>query len=144
MKITQVTFPEFQGIRCLMMPYIQSEPETVPAQYRSGYEKILSSVFFKKGDVGFLTIDESPATKGAPHRGAHAKYGRALHTEVGRLPDKVYKWGGGGWGKTKHNVTLDRDVKVLLANNLDDSCAIWNAEHEDTSDDGDIGHLAVN
>lgn len=136
-----ITFPKFSGVRCLMMPYIQGDPESVPEVYRKGYEDILGSVFLKKGEKGFLTIDESLAIKGQPHRGARAKYSRALHTEAGRIPDKIYKWGGGGWGK-KHSVTLERNVKILLANNLDDSCAVWNVEHENTSDDGDIGHLA--
>lgn len=31
---------------------------------------------------------------------------------------------------------------MLLASNADDSCAIWDIEHEDTSEDGDIGHMA--
>lgn len=126
------------------MPYIQGHPETVPEQYRNGYEDILSSVFVRHGSRGFLTIDESVATKGSAHRGAHARFGRALHTEAGRHPNKVYAWGsGGGWG-CSHRVTLDRDVRVLLANNLDDSCAIWNCEHENTSLDGDIGDFSEN
>ena len=53
----------------------------------------------------------------------------------------IKRGGGGGWGG-RRNVTLDRDVQVLLANNIDGSCAIWDAEHEDTTTDGDIGHLA--
>lgn len=141
MKINQITFPEFKGIRCLMMPFIQGEPESVTSEYRLGYEDILSSIYVKKGDIGFLTIDESKVIKGAAHRGARAKWGRALHTEAGRHPDKVYAWGGGCWGNS-HRVTLDREVKVLLANNVDHSCAIWETEHENTSIDGDIGDLA--
>jgi hypothetical protein len=64
-----------------------------------------------------------------------------LHTEAGR-DGSIYRWGGGGWGKSPYRVTLDRDVKVLLANNLDDSCALWNVEHTNTSLDGDIGYTA--
>jgi hypothetical protein len=45
------------------------------------------------------------------------------------------------WG-SRHHVTLDPDVEVLLANNLDGSCALWDAEHPDTSADGDIGYAA--
>lgn len=132
-----ISFPNFSGIRCLMMPYIQGDPRSLPGSY-APYREIVESVFLKKGDIGFLTIDESLAVAGKPHRGARARYARALHTEAGRVPGKCYKWGGGGWG-TRHAVTLDRDVKILLANNLDDSCAVWDAEHEDTSLDGDIG-----
>jgi hypothetical protein len=141
MKSAQtITFPTFTGARCLMMPYIQGNPDSVPQQY-SPYRGIIASTYLKKGDVGFLTIDESPVVAGTPHRGDRAKHGRALHTEAGRAPGRIYRWGGGGWG-SRHAVTLDRDVRILLANNLDDSCAVWDAEHEDTSSDGDIGHLA--
>jgi len=124
-----------------MMPFVQGEPESVPREY-AAYAEIVRDVFVRKGDVGYLTIDESVARAGKPHRGERAKASRALHTEAGRIPGKLYCWGdGGGWGR-KHRVTLDRDVQILLANNLDDSCAVWNAVHEDTSLDGDIGHVA--
>ena len=157
-----VTFPQFSGIRCLMMPYLQGDSASVPDIY-APYWGIVDSVFLQKGDIGFLTIDESLAVAGTPHRGQRAKYGRALHTEVGRVPGQIYCWGGGGggWGvpmpspspnpkpkpkpkpNPRHRVTLDHDVRILLANNLDDSCAVWEAEHEETSLDGDIGHVAA-
>jgi len=123
-----------------MMPYIQGDSSSVPQEY-SAYTEIINSIFFKKGDIGFLTIDESIVLKGAAHRGARSKTSRALHTEAGRLPNKVYKWGGGGWGD-KHNVELDGNVEILLSNNLDKSCAVWDAVHEDTSFDGDIGDVS--
>jgi hypothetical protein len=137
------TFPEFRGLRCLMMPYIQGEPDSVPREY-APYSDIVRDVFLCRGDIGYLTIDESVAHAGKPHRGARAQTNRAIHTEAGRIPGKIYCWGDGGgghWG-SKPRVTLDRDVQILLANNLDDSCAIWDAVHEDTSIDGDIGHVA--
>lgn len=137
MIVTTIKFPKYSGVRCLMMPYIQGDPKSVPEEYQ-GYADIIRSVFFMIGDVGYLTIDESVAEKGKPHRGARSKTDRALHTEAGRLPGKVYAWGGGGWGRN-HLVTLDADAEILLANNLDDSCAVWDAVHEDTSLDGDIG-----
>lgn len=136
-----VVFPRFSGIRCLMMPYIQGDPASVPGVY-APYKNIVESVFLQKGAVGFLTIDESLATAGTPHRGQRARYSRALHTEAGIDSNKIYCWGGTGWGTPPHRVTLDRDVQVLLANNLDESCAVWGAEHPDTSPDGDIGYAA--
>lgn len=45
--------------------------------------------------------------------------------------------------KPKHRVVLGRDVKILIASNLDASCAVWDAEHENTTLDGDIGHVAT-
>lgn len=142
MFIKTITFPRFTGLRCLMMPYIQGDPASVPDAYRS-YAEIIRSCFVNKGDIGYLTIDESVAIKGIPHRGARSRTSRALHTEAGRHPDKIYVWGdGGGWGKS-HRVTLDGNVEVLFANNLDDSCALWDTTHENTSIDGDIGHEAA-
>ncbi len=142
MLTSLITFPRFTGIRCLMMPFIQGRPESVPPELRMGYESILESVHLKAGDIGYLTIDESRALKDHPHRGARAKHGRALHTEAGRHPDQVYAWGGGGWGKS-HRVTLDGGTRILLANSLNDSCAVWPTDHPDTTLDGDIGHLAA-
>ncbi len=141
MIVSKVQFPKFSGLRCLMMPYIQGDINSVPEEYLA-YSNIIKSVFLKKGDIGYLTIDESKVNKGNPHRGTRAKTNRAIHTEAGRHPDQEYAWGG-GWGREKpHRVLLDKDVTVLLANNLDNSCAIWNTEHKDTSIDGDIGHLS--
>lgn len=160
-RVGTIRFPQFSGLRCLMMPYIQGDPASLPAIY-APYRDIVESVFVKKGEVGYLTIDESVAEAGKPHRGKRAKFARALHTEAGKL-DEVCGW---GWGdsseepdetpskdrkpqpqpkpkpKRRYRVTLDRGVRILLANNLDGSCAIWNTEHEDTTTDGDIGHVA--
>lgn len=135
-----INFPQFTGLRCLMMPYIQGESDSVPKEY-SAYYDIVKTTFIRKSDIGFLTIDESTVAKGKPHRGARAKTNRALHTEAGRRPDKTYQWGG-AWGSS-HVVTLDGDVEILLANNVDNSCAVWDAVHENTSLDGDIGYAAA-
>lgn len=141
-RITKINFPKFAGIRCLMMPYIQGEPDTVPIQYRTGYEEILASVVLERGHKGFLTIDESPVAAGNPHRGARAKFGRALHTEAGIRMPGIYGWGGGtGWGESP-TVMLEADTEILLANNMDRSCAVWDAVHANTSEDGDIGDFA--
>ena len=138
-KLAQtIAFPQFTGLRCLMMPYIQGNADSVPEIY-APYREIIESVFVKKGDIGFLTIDESLAIQGTPHRGDRARHGRALHTEAGKsVVDGTLQWGWGG----NRRVTLDRETQILLANNLDGSCAVWDAEHEDTSRDGDIGHIA--
>lgn len=136
MNVTTLDFPIFSGLRCLMMPFIQGDPKSVPHEYRE-YSDIIRSIFINKGDIGYLTIDESVAVKGTPHRGTRAKTNRALHTEAGRRPGMIYGWGV--WGGSE-SVTLEPDVELLIANNLDDSCAVWDAVHYDTSLDGDIGH----
>jgi hypothetical protein len=136
-----IEFPKFSGMRCLMMPYIQGDPDSLPAAY-DAYRDIVSSVVIRRGDVGFLTIDESIVVAGQPHRGQRARYGRALHTEAGILHG-TYGWGGDPTWGGKRAVTLDRDVSVLIASSVANTCAVWDAEHEDTSDDGDIGYAAA-
>lgn len=135
-----IDFPKFSGTRCLMMPYIQGDPSSLPDAY-AAYEDIVASVFLRRGDVGFLTIDESLAVAGKPHRGQRARYARALHTEAGILRG-IYRWGSGPTWGGRPAVTLDRDVRILIASNMDRTCAVWDSEHEDTSADGDIGHAA--
>lgn len=142
MKVANIVFPEYTGLRCLMMPYTQGDHRSVPEKFFP-YADILDQIYVKRGDIGFLTIDESPVLKGKPHRGDRAKTNRAIHTEAGRLPGDVYNWGGGGFWGGRVNVTLDKDVQILLANNLNDSCAVWEAWHEDTSEDGDIGYASA-
>lgn len=141
-QVDKIQFPKYTGVRCLMMPYIQGDKSSVPQQYCETYGDIIEKLFFKKGDIGYLTIDESPVVANTPHRGTRSKFGRALHTEAGVIKG-VYGWGGGTntWGG-RRTVTLDSDVKVLLANNIDDTCALWDAHHENTSVDGDIGNFA--
>ena len=135
-----ITFPTFTGIRCLMMPYIQGDPESVPDEY-ADYSDIIESVHLQPGEIGYLTIDESRVVKGTPHRGKRAKFGRALHTEAGITPTGVHRWGSPTWGG-RANVTLDLSTEILLASNADDTCAVWDAVHPDTSIDGDIGDKA--
>lgn len=136
-----IQFPEYSDKRCLMMPYIQGDPESVPIEFREGYEDILETLCISSGDIGFLTIDESIAKAGKPHRGARAKYGRALHTEGGKINNPLLAWGRRPWGG-RDDVLLDPDTEVLLSNSLPYSCAIWEAIEEDTSEDGDIGYLS--
>jgi len=141
-QVANIEFPKFSGLRCLMMPYIQGDITSLPIDYAPYYE-ILDSLFLEKGEIGFLTIDESPVKAGVAHRGARAKYDRAIHTEAGRNPLKAHRWGGGGsrWGD-KDDVELEDNVQILLANNLDLSCAIWDTEHLNTTLDGDLGEFS--
>jgi hypothetical protein len=140
MQFCSIQFPTFSGLRCLMMPYIQGDPDSVPDEYRN-YADVIRNVFIERGDIGYLTIDESVAKAGKPHRGTRSTTGRALHTEAGKLPGDIFNWGGHVWGGSPQ-VRLDPEVEVLIANNTDDSCAVWDAWHEDTSIDGDIGYAA--
>lgn len=140
MTTSPISFPAFGAKRCLMMPYIQGRPESVPEELRSGYEEILEQLAPEPGEMGWLTIDESPVTAGQSHRGDRSQHGRALHTEV----NNESRWGGGsggGWGK-KSPVYLTRDTRILVASSLEGTTAYWDAEQVETTEDGDIGHLA--
>ena len=81
--LEQIEFPRFTGVRCLMMPFIQGDAASLPDEYVS-YAEVIDKLYIDKGAVGYITIDESRVHAGSAHRGARAKYGRALHTEVGR------------------------------------------------------------
>jgi hypothetical protein len=126
-----------------MMPYIQGEPDSVPEEYLHGYENILEKLFLEYGKIGYLTIDESKTIPGLPHRGQRAKHGRALHTEAGIHHD-VYCWGGIPFWGGEHNVSLEKDTRILVGSNTANTTAIWDDEVDITliSDDGDIGYLA--
>jgi len=139
-RVGAISFPNYSGVRCLMMPYIQGDPDSVPDGY-AAYAAIIESLSLESGHIGYLTIDESPVVAGKPHRGDRARHGRAIHTEAGVFRG-VYGWGRRNvWGG-RHAVTLETDCRILLANSMDATCAIWDAEHADTTDDGDIGHVA--
>lgn len=59
MKIlNRIKFPEFTGIKCNMMPFIQGDSSSLPKKYLT-YGKIIENNFLEEGEVGFLTIDES-------------------------------------------------------------------------------------
>ena len=138
--VSNIKFPEPTGIQCLMMPFVQGDSNSVPDIIRAQYSEIIDTTYIKKGDIGYLTIDESYVNAGKAQRAYRAKTNRALHTEAGMMPNKMYCWGDTPvWGG-RPNVTLDYGTKVLLANNLDSTCALWDSEHKNTSLDGDIGH----
>lgn len=128
-------FPEFTGARCLMMPYVQGDITSVPVEFHK-YKDFIENFTLERGEIGFLTIDERPVATNEIQRGDRAKYGRAIHTEAGKK-EKLYAWGW-TWG-SRVNVTLDRNTRALLCNNIDHSCALWDTEHENTSADGDLG-----
>lgn len=136
-----ISFPQYSGIKCLMMPYIQGDPESVPVHIRKHYSDIIENTVLEPCDIGYLTIHESHVEKGNPQRGHRAKYARALHTEAGMLVHpksgiKKLAWGG------SYNTTLDKDTEVLIASSVPNTCAVWDELEMNTSEDGDIGHLA--
>lgn len=136
--VNTIQFPEFTGIKCNMMPFIQGDSNSLPEIYQP-YADIINKNFLEKGEVGFLTIDESYVEAGESQRGYNSKgIERNVHIEVGRV-DKLNRWGGGGtgWGG-RANVLLEDNTMVLIANNIAETCRVWNEREMGYTKDGDL------
>jgi len=139
-------FPQPRDIKINMMPFVQGDPESLPNGLES-YWDFVQEYYLDYGKKGFLTIDEGFVNAGSTQRG-YGSDKRTLHTEA----CKSLKWGSPpawgsksvmGWGAWASNedVMLSPELKVLIGNSIDDTCALWDAEEEPTLD-GDLGHLA--
>ena len=135
----KIEFPDYSGIRVLMMPFIQGDASSLPEPIRSNYGAIIESTYLTKGEIGYLTIDESPVKAGKAQRAYRSTTNRAIHTEAGKR-EQLLCWGL-GWGKSP-NVQLSHELEILVASNVAGSTAWWDATVTDTTLDGDIGHLA--
>lgn len=131
-----INFPEAQGARCYMMPFIQGRGDSLPEAI-SHYADIIENHALEgeDGEIGLITIDESHVAEGSSQRGYGAGE-RTIHTEACRRPDKLHSWGY-TWGPRPF-VQLKPDVRVLIANSIDATCMIWNVEVTDTTEDGDL------
>jgi hypothetical protein len=139
MIVQKINFPKFTGIKCNMMPFIQGDSSSLPETYKS-YSKIIDEVFLEKGEIGFLTIDESYVEGGKSQRG-YNDFGlsRNVHIEVGRHNGQN-RWGSGGgnsWGG-KTNTILQDDTMVLIANNISNTCRVWDAIDKSYTKNGDL------
>lgn len=139
MIVNSIQFPQFTGLKCLMMPFIQGEPKSLPDIYQP-YSDIIRDNTLEPGEIGFLTIDESFVDNGKSQRGYNSKaINRNVHIEVG-IQEGVFCWGGSGtgtWGRN-HNVLLERTTKVLIANSISDTCRFWNKYEMRVTPDGDL------
>lgn len=139
-RVNKIMFPEYSGIRCMMMPFIQGDSTSLPEQYRS-YSDIVDSNYLEKGEIGWLTIDESYVEAGRSQRGYNGTgIDRNVHIEVG-IQEGVFCWGGSGtgtWGRG-HRVTLERSTEVLIANSISDTCRVWSNYEFRVTPDGDLG-----
>lgn len=133
--MTTIQFPQFTGIKCNMMPFIQGDSASLPDQFKP-YAAIIDSTYLEKGEVGFLTLDEKFVEAGKSQRGFNS-FGltRNVHIEVGTSG----KWGSGGcsWGG-KPNTMLSEETKVLIANSLSGTCRFWNSIEKRFTEDGDL------
>ena len=137
--INKIQFPEFTGIKCTMMPFIQGDDSSLPTIYRT-YSKIINENYLEKGEIGFLTIHESFVEANTSQRGYNLKGSdRNVHIEVGRH-EKINCWGDGGsssWGG-KYKTLLEDDTMVLIANSISDTCRVWDAKEMSYTKDGDL------
>lgn len=136
--VNTIKFPNFTGIKCNMMPFIQGDSSSLPEIYRS-YSEIIDENFLEKGEIGFLTIDESFVKANNSQRGYNSTgINRNVHVEVGRGKKGSYRWGSGGsWGG-KDNTILDRNTMVLIANSISDTCRVWDTKEMAYTKDGDL------
>lgn len=135
--VNKITFPEFKGIKCNMMPFIQGDSSTIPEEYKS-YSDIIDNNFLQLGEIGYLTIEESFVKSKSSQRGFNS-FGidRNVHIEVGRKNGRN-KWGSNTWG-SKDLVTLHDSTEVLIANNVDNTCMFWDQIEKRETEDGDLG-----
>lgn len=134
-----IIFPDYSGIKCYMMPFIQGVKESLPEKFRH-YGDVIEKLSFahEKGKIGFATIDESFVEAGKSQRGYGAKE-RTLHTEA-CLSENGVSWGP-SWGSNS-GIWLEPDVRAKIANSIDDTCMVWNNEVFDTTPDGDLSERA--
>lgn len=139
MIVNNIEFPQFTGIKCNMMPFIQGDASSIPEAYRT-YSDIINQNYLEKGEIGFLTIDESFVQANKSQRGYNAKgINRNVHIEVGRNKESNY-WGGSGgnyWGGNNKTLLDDRTM-VLIANSITDTCRYWDVKEMAYTQDGDL------
>jgi hypothetical protein len=135
-----IQFPEFTGVKCNMMPFIQGDASSLPDAYKP-YAKIINDNYLEKGEIGLLTIHESFVEGGKSQRGYNSTgINRNVHIEVGRH-EKLNCWGGSGGGSSwggKHKTLLDDETMVLIASSISDTCRVWDAKEMAFTKDGDL------
>lgn len=159
MIINKIQFPQFTGIKCSMMPFIQGDAKSLPKIYQP-YAEIINQHYLEKGKMGLLTIDESFVQSGKSQRGFNSKgIKRNVHIEVGHDGD-ITAWGNIGWGPQPsigwgspapnigwgggtswgghRNVLLHPDTQVLIANSISDTCMLWDRKELRPTNDGDL------
>ena len=138
-----IKFPEFTGVKCNMMPFIQGDSLSLPDAYKP-YANIINDNYLEKGEIGLLTIHESFVEGGKSQRGYNSMgINRNVHIEVGRH-EKLNCWGGGSsWGG-KHKTLLNDETMVLIANSISDTCRIWDTKEKRFTQDGDLSSYIEN
>jgi hypothetical protein len=128
--LSPVVFPEFSGIRVMMMPFLLSDVKGSLPDTLAGYLPLLTAFEHRSYEidpVAYLTIDEALVPAGETHRRP------GLHVD-GVGPDGFaggWGGGGGGWGK---------QGMVVAASHTGSHA--WEQEfHGDPGFNGDCAHL---
>lgn len=94
-KLTKVTFPEFSGVNCNMLPFILGNKQSLPLEFQQYYSMIEACNIEPEmlGQVCYITVREGFIEKG------QTQSTPGMHTEATKAPFGVYAWGGGvAWG----------------------------------------------
>ncbi len=137
MITNNIQFPQFTGIKCNMMPFIQGDSSSLPEIYKP-YASIVDANYLEKGQVGYLTIDEAFVNAGKSQRGFNsAGITRNVHIEVGRRKDHNGWGSGSSWGGRSKTI-LEDSTMVLIANSVSDTCKYWDMKELRYTQDGDL------
>ncbi|BCJ91809.1 hypothetical protein IZ6_25440 [Terrihabitans soli] len=125
----QIDFPEFSGLRVMMMPVVLGDLGSIPDMLAS-YRGVLTKLFAlggHAGSVGYVTIDEKHLTPGDTTRRG------GLHVD-GVYQGKMGAWGGGGgWGSVGNG---------MLTVSSYPACRAWNQHFIGMpGDEGECDHL---
>ena len=110
-EVGGIKFPQAQGIKVNMMPFIMGDVESIPQNLRQ-YKELVQSCNLPKeevGRVGYLTIDEGLVASGNSQRRG------GIHTEG----HPTRSWGGGGGG------TWGGRGGLYMASNLSNTTKAW-------------------
>lgn len=128
--LTFDAFPPPSGLWCNMMPFIPSDPATLPAAFAS-YAPLIARCVDVMGyphKVCYLTIDESSVIQNGPQRRA------GIHTDgflANKYPDEQswFFWGGlqdiVAEGEEVESHRKDLLHGIILASSVANSCQIW-------------------
>lgn len=110
-----VNFPDYTGVRVIMMPFDFKQPDLIP-EYLKHYSEFIAEclsyldieAITKETSVGYITIDETFVKAGSTQRR------EGLHIDAGC-------WGGGGgsvWGKSGFVIASTVKNSTLAYNNV--------------------------
>ena len=151
----RIVFPEFSGLRIMMMPFRFDDPDTLDAEQLRGWKEPVTDLLERRPatGIGYLTIDEAIVEPGRTHRrpglhvdglssyGGPSPYGGGVMPYGGGLTPYAGGTGGGmvlaanvvgtrAWVKDFHgDVGVDGDCEHLRAQ-CPDSEAVVFGDHE--------------